>query len=279
MLTIILAQQTTDWPDVLRVWGTFVIAAIALLQPWIIAAWKKFVRRGAVEVFETARIEVGLGNFGPTVTLSGTVRAIHQDVFIQEMYLQVRRERDSSQHTLKWMVFRSPSFDNSGKSVSVELASGFLLSTQQPRVLTTVFSDLETRSLMQAIVQPVSDEWLKLVAEFFKSAEAHPNKLELPSKWAEASRSLYEQFSPRKVHVDSFTALDRLFYWEEGWYSLTLVIRTSRPDQQFETQFRMYLSANDSNALRMNNLRILSAICEQGEPNWVYANVVYHPPA
>lgn len=69
-------------PDFLKSWGTLIVAAVALIQPWLIAAWKKFLRRQKIEVYEAGTMEIGFSTFGPTIGLQGAVRAINRDAFV-----------------------------------------------------------------------------------------------------------------------------------------------------------------------------------------------------
>lgn len=57
----------------------------------------------------TASIEVGFSNFGPTISLVGTIRAQYHDVFVDRMSVRVIRLRDQAQHVFGWRAFRSNS--------------------------------------------------------------------------------------------------------------------------------------------------------------------------
>ena len=63
-------------PEFLKGWGSLIIATVALVQPWMIALWKRFVRPGTIDIHETGTIEIGYSSFGPTIGLRGTLREI-----------------------------------------------------------------------------------------------------------------------------------------------------------------------------------------------------------
>ncbi len=58
------------------------IAIIALLQPWAAWLWKTLFVKGRVETCAAGFLEVGYSDFGPTVAMQGTLRALYKDVFV-----------------------------------------------------------------------------------------------------------------------------------------------------------------------------------------------------
>ena len=47
----------------LEKFGALIVAIIALIQPWTILLWKKFIKQGKVEFFETGNLEIGFSSF------------------------------------------------------------------------------------------------------------------------------------------------------------------------------------------------------------------------
>src|SRR5437660_1351433 len=68
------------------------LAIVALVQPWLIALWKKFLLRGRIRAYPSANIEIGFSTFGPTVALQGTLHASHRDIFVTSAGMVVTRE-------------------------------------------------------------------------------------------------------------------------------------------------------------------------------------------
>jgi hypothetical protein len=91
--------------EFLKGWGSLIIAAIALAQPWVIGLFKKCFRRKRVEIYETGTIEIGLSTFGPTVGLFGTLNAIHGDAVVRNMTLKVVRLKDKAEQDFSWGFF------------------------------------------------------------------------------------------------------------------------------------------------------------------------------
>src|SRR5712692_9330241 len=85
-----------------------VVAFAALVQPWIIGAWRRFVRRGTVDIYETGTIEVGFSAFGPSIGLMGTLRSRDRDMFVQSATLTVVKKDTAISHKFEWILFRNP---------------------------------------------------------------------------------------------------------------------------------------------------------------------------
>ena len=138
--------------DLLRDIGyAAIIATIALLQPWVVALWKRFLRQGTIDIHETGTIEVGYSSYGATIGLTGTLRAVHRDQFVRSIELTVVKGKDSSQHFFNWGLFRSGKLTIGRESeMTVELPSGFMLTTREPGRYSTLFVD----SALQAEIRP-----------------------------------------------------------------------------------------------------------------------------
>jgi len=39
--------------EFLKSYGTIIIATVALIQPWLLALWKKYFRQGKIEIYHT----------------------------------------------------------------------------------------------------------------------------------------------------------------------------------------------------------------------------------
>src|SRR2546428_9072098 len=83
----------------IKAYGSLALSIFAILQVWIYGVWKRYFRRGIIEVYETGLIEIGYSLFGPTIGLNGTLRALHHDVFIRTIELTVTRESDGATHS------------------------------------------------------------------------------------------------------------------------------------------------------------------------------------
>ncbi len=145
--------------EFLSEYGTLIIATIALIQPWIIFLYKKFWKKGKIDVFPTGTIEVGYSIFGPTIGLNGTLRCLNQDMFISSINLQIVKQKDNSIHLFDWGVFRTQKLTHKGESAELELPYGFMLNTLSPKRYNIVFFDMQTKNEMYNIIQGIEIEW------------------------------------------------------------------------------------------------------------------------
>lgn len=248
---------------------TAVVAVFALIQPWIFAAWRKYFRQGSIEIYQTGNLEIGYSGFGPTIGLNGTLRCIHRDLFVQTIQLELIKEKDSSKHSFDWGVFRSEKITVGGQDqATFELPCGFMLSTSLPQRFNIQFHDTQVQSEMRQVVNKLSEEWSKVRS---KSATDELRKLSienasLPPQLREPFLALYEGFSKSEVYLQSYESVVRTCYWEAGKYTLKMIVRTSKPDRSFEKYWDFALTEQETQAIRLNVIKLLQDIC--GGPSY-----------
>jgi hypothetical protein len=134
-------------------WASFGVALLALLQAPLLILGRRFFTK--LDIFETGAIEVGFSNVGPTIGLHGTMRVVFRDVFVTDIDLTVLRGRDQAQHDFDWVAFRS------GEGPTVDLPTGFMVTSTQPHRYNVVFSDFETRDQIAIAEAPVREAWVE----------------------------------------------------------------------------------------------------------------------
>lgn len=260
--------------EFLKSWGTLTVAVLALVQPWLVAIWRRFLRAGVVDIHETGRIEIGYSAFGATIGLHGTLRARDRDFFIRTAYLEILKERDQSQHRLDWGAFRSSRLIvGRPEEMTLELPSGFMLVTSQPHRYNIQFHDMALQDDIRPVLERLGRAWFAAVdAEVRTAVGDSADAAELAQEADRALSTTYETFQRDPQHVDTFVALDRLCYWEAGRYRLTLVVQTARPDRQYARRWSFVLSEPEVQSLRMNPLKIVQDACAQhyGQYNFAY---------
>ncbi len=257
--------------EFLKSYGTLILAIYGIVQVWVIALWKRCVRKGKVDIYETGTIEIGYSTFGPTIGLNGTLRALNRDVFIKSIDLLVIREKDKAQHIFKWIAFRPPKIDLAGSQpISLEIPSGLLVSPNSPHRFNIVFNDNNLFDDIGTLFSDYLSKWYRVAEQLTKIwpplIGATP-----PLEIINRQNELIESFRKSTIHLDMFTALDRKCYWEAGDYSLTVNVRTSKPDKVFVKNYRFSLTEFDSNNLKLNALTILE------EPISSYLRIQNYP--
>lgn len=247
------------WTD----WGSLTVAAIALVQPWLIAAGRRWFRPGKLRVHESHSVEFGYSSFGPTVGLTRTIRALHRDVFVQQATVRIVRERDNAVLVLPWTAFRSVQVAAGSDPQPAELASSFLLPTSAPLRYNVFFSGNEFASDVRDAVTAIKKEWLDFVR--LRLAEAAPD---YQGQLAEALRNpviaqnLFERFrQENNALLTLYTRVGNGFYWHAGNYLLTLEVEAGERGKGMTHTWRVTLSTEEENRLRLNVIAFLQDIC------------------
>jgi len=243
-------------------YAALAIAVIALVQPWVIALYRRYFRQGQVDIHETGLVEVGFGPLGPSIGLHGTLRAVHRDIFVRDISLTVVRIRDQAQHNFDWAAFRG---GNIGDEIFT-LPASFLISTAQPYRFNIVFTDTETSQEMQDDLGPVREAWQKLWASTLIDEDEADEVDELPEideDEADELPQIYDEtFSENPVNVQAYQNIGRRFYWDAGTYGLELTVNSSRPDARFPRRWKFEVTDQDAQLLQRNVVSVLRNACD-----------------
>jgi len=237
--------------------GAFILASLALAQFWVKILWDKYFRKGAIDYYETGTIAIGYNMSGPVLGLNGTLRALNKDVFIRSMDLLVVRERDRAQHVFKWIAFQSPKIEIAGSQPSpMEIPSGFLVSPNSPHRFNIIFNDNDLFKDIGPLLNSYISEWrsiTKQLTKIWSPSIGVPPQEEVLSR----QHSLIEDFRKSKIHVDTYTALDRKCYWEPGDYRLIVNVVVSKPDNVITKMYNFSITQADSNNFKLNVITML----------------------
>jgi hypothetical protein len=255
----------------LEAYGALILALFAIIEFWAKVLWDKYFRQGKIDYYETGTVVVGYTPGGPTIGLSGTLRALNRDVFIRSIDLLVVRGKDKAQHNFKWTAFQSPKIDIAGGQVaSMEIPSGFMVSPNSPHRFNIVFNDNDLFKDIRPLLNAYYSEWYRTAEEL--------NKIWPPLTGTPPSKDILEQqfavierFRNSKIHVDTYTALDRKCYWEQDDYQLIINVTTSKPNKTFPKKYRFAITEADSKIIKLNVIRILE------EPVAVYLRISVPP--
>jgi hypothetical protein len=254
--------------------ATVVIAAVALAQPWLYVAYRKFFRRGLIETHLTSNLDIGFTNFGPMITVGGTFRAVNRDIFISSIGLEVTREKDSSKHEFHWIGFfprAIPLTPTAAEQSSFEVASGFMVLQNDPRRFNILFADSSTKEEMDS---PLAKAYEALLSS--KQGLGIDNlggclRYE-PNKAMELLTKIGNEYRKHPDYVSAYSDLTKICYWQAGAYQLSMDVSTARPNHRFTTRCRFELSADDEkrlgtfNPLNMLELPLNTEIGQPGRP-------------
>lgn len=248
---------SSNWPE----WGALGVAILALVQPWVMALWNRFVRRGVVEVYEGGNLEVAFSGFGPTMALVGTLRAIHQHVFVRNMTLTVVRQKDKAHLDLSWRAFRPNAIPlNSDAPHSLEVASGFLLTTSGPHKYNVFFVSDQYIAEHQPAANRLTEAWKTFARTKRAQVDpAEPITADLANPVI--ARLWVDEFMARPEPTALRDALNHTFFWLPGNYDLTLNVESARPVQLFERRWTFSVSEEESLQLRSNIIALIEGLC------------------
>jgi hypothetical protein len=233
----------------LKGWGSLIVATIALIQPWALALFRRLFRRGTIDIYPSLRMEIGYAGLGPTVGLTGTLRAVHKDHFVESIQLSVTKQKDDSHHEFDWILFRAGKFAigvGGGSEVTAELISSFMLTTAQPYRYNVLFQDAATQGEMRRHIEHIQAEWTKA------RTAAGPET---------AADAVFDALVKQGTFTESYTALDRLMYWEAGKYTLVILVNTARPEQAIIDEWQFELTEDDIKTLRLNPFLVVRETC------------------
>jgi hypothetical protein len=237
-----------------------VVALVALAQPWIYWAYITYFRKGTLDVHRTGNIEVGFSTFGGTIGIQGTLRAVNRDLFVSRMEAKVVRESDNSTHTLEWGAFRPPVVLVGSSDRPIEMPAGFLMQPTAPHRYNILFFDTRQQGELNERLTDLNRLWL--------------NDLQTHNVAPQDALARYAIFNQTIQHVETYTAVDRLNYWQRGTYSLTVTIHTTRPNQVFTERYRFQLTDADAARLRLNAVSILRSGLSL-DANWDFVYTPY----
>lgn len=261
--------------EFLKGWGSLIIGTLALSQPWLIKLWERIFRRGLIDIHETGTIEIGYSAFGATIGLHGTLRALYKDQFVRSINLALIKQKDSSRHVLDWGVFRTEKLNIGGnQEMSLELPSGFMLTTTQPHRYNILFFDVSIQAEIRSHLEKLREAWTKAVLDAGgrQLLEQDVDLAAISAEIQQGLNKLYNDFSKTPAHTNVFTELDRLCYWTPGTYSLEMRVYTSRPERSFTRNWTFEISQAEFESVRLNALKVVQDTCGRsyGQYNFAY---------
>jgi len=231
---------------------TAIIAIIALFQRLPIWLWNRFFRKGKIEIYPTGSVEIGYTEFGPTVTIQGTLRAVNKDIFARNVQLRIRKIKNNEEHKFDWVAFLPRQISVGALKPSyTELPSGFIVQTVQPHQYMIMFADIETQSEMRTYLEHCKQEVSKNVQKMFSPLS--------PTKefFQGVEEDYPEQYRKSKPYMDAFNKLTRLCYWEQASYELAITVNTNKPNVSFHYSCAFSLDKKDFDSLNLNVITML----------------------
>lgn len=249
-------------------WAGVILSLVALAQPWLIKLYMRYLKSGTLDIYETARIEIGYNaTWGINLGLHGTLRARDNDLFVRSVELEVIKDKDQSKHHFEWRLFRSSKVISGRSEETFELPTGFMLLTSQPYRYNILFADVLIETELRPILEQLIQAWREKVAEkgdeILDKTEQGEALATLEPEYQVYAREKYKEFHQTPAHANAFDKLHRTCYWEAGTYKIIMRVNTAHPDRTFNRTWKFVLSESDANLLRLNAIAILRQVCDQ----------------
>ena len=214
-----------------------ILAVIALIQPWIITAWKKFFKPLKVTFIPSSKIKLYYNRSGAYIYLGGVIEAKNRSAVIKNISAKVIRQSDKAELAMDWFSFMVPVFQSvGGNSVTTsEIARPFLIGANGLNPIFVEFANSDTQ----------------MVDRLSKIYE----KLTLESKRITNINTPFEQAKVQLQAIPEYqTFRDELlenFYWKVSDYQAELSI--SHSDNKIEIyRYRFSLNQDEINEFRKN---------------------------
>ena len=236
-----------------------VVAVIALVQVWVIAAWKKWFVGGRIEFHPAANIEIGFSSFGSTVALPGTLRAVKKEVFVSDMVVTITRMQDQAKHTFTWRAFRSNTFSAASMAPeAIELATSFNLLPTSPRPINVFYASADFASRYAQQAETLRTAWQQFVAEKISELGEQAASLVQTTEFAD---TLFAEFGRQQVFLNLYSQINNGFYWQAGRYQLDLTINCAPPTSPARYTWFLELTGDDEQKLRLNSIAMMKELC------------------
>ena len=222
-----------------------IIAALALIQPWLIAAYKKFCKKIKVVFRPSSTIKLFYNQSGSYVSLGGVIESKNKSCVVNNISVKVVRDSDKAELNADWSIFSSPIFQLvAGNAVtSSETARPFKIESNNlyPVFVEFVNKNSNENDKIKEIIDDVKNkthELIKNPVDFSTNLKS----LKQYKKYKEYEKELLENY-----------------YWKEGKYSLYLNI-TYNEKEVLQNKYDFNITKDDVKKFKDNITKSLD--CE-----------------
>lgn len=214
-----------------------ILAVIALVQPWVIAAWKKFFKPLKVTFIPSAKITLYYNRSGAYIYLGGVIEAKNRPAVIKNISAKVIRKSDKAELVMDWSYFVVPVFQSTGgNSITTnEIARPFKVDTNGLYPIFLMFINADTQ-----VVDRLSKIYEKLMLE-----SKRVSNMDTPFEQAKVQLQAVPEYQLFREEL-----LEN-FYWKVSDYQIELSI--SHSDNKIETyKYWFSLDQDEINEFRKN---------------------------
>jgi hypothetical protein len=241
-------------------------AVVGVAQYWLIALYRKIIKRQKLEVIRAGVVEATFSGTGPTVSLLGTIVSFNRDSIISKIDLVLTNRENAWSRKFKWFAFRPTNINLMDRGQSIpSLPFGFVVSKEAPHFYNISFSDFDATTKMNKCLSALQDLWIKLVDQRVLDG----NRIEAFRQRPNSRMSFYESVEAREImqpfikhpeYIKLYSEIDELFCWREGSYEIGLEINTLKPSHCYNSKYTFSINESQSKELRLNVVHLANNI-------------------
>jgi len=233
---------------------------LVMLSQFFINTVLRLIARPKLTLYPAGTIEIGFSDFGPTVTLFGTLQTKRKDAFVTEIRTTVQHVESKREHTLTWRVFKPYTFGlhPNSNTIQFEPVAAFLLQVAAPFKYNTIFVDDEFVAAQLEQAEAVVDAW----EEYQEKTPQHPQSAHTPVNATTNSPVAFEAFFQQPQVQQIAHHWQEQMYWQAGTYQLTVHVDYGPQTYQSST-YRFTLTVEDIATLDNNVKRIIANLADQ----------------
>jgi len=264
---------------------TAIVAVVALIQPWLVALYKRLFHSGRLEIYETGLAEIGYSFWGPTIALYGTLRSRDRELFVRSVELRLTLLENgvkASPRILQWVAFRPLTTILGRTTLEMEVTqpASFMVNPTQPHQFNIFFSDLLIQNQVRRCLEKAQKKWLEHISEGGKLDKVRSKSSDPTQQQRLIAQYLdqaYPTFTQTTEYEAALTEIRDLMVWKTGNHLLTFTAQTAKPDRTYKRSWLIVLTEEQEAGLRSNAETILEAACKDIFRPHYFAYVGYLP--
>jgi hypothetical protein len=242
-------------------WGTFVIAVVGFLQPYV---WPRLRRKFAprkIDVFEALRPDIGFASQGPIVGIAGVIYNKNAPSLVRRMQLRVSDVDGQVNLILPALLNRERQIKQAA-SGSDDILLGriwlpFRMEANSNEAFDVVFGDLPTHMAIDQILSAMKTEWIGYMLQRRRDELGRDLRPDDFASLDSVTPIYYQDWLAALQLTERWQSLELLFPWAEGRYELTLEIEVLEEKRPFSASWAIDLTADNEAGLRANIARLV----------------------
>lgn len=225
-----------------------IIAVIALLQPWFIKLYSRFLRKICVSFIPSAKIKLYYNKSGAYVYLGGVIESKNQTAVVKDISVKVIRQSDKAELNLGWSSFMVPVFQSIGGDpvTTSEIARPFKIEAGDlyPVFIEFASVNIQDNSRRSEIYNIMASEAFNITRSIVTIDQA---------KQILVNSQYYQSFRDELLQD---------FYWKEADYIIELSI-TYNEEKTKQYRYKFSIDANESTAFKKNIANSLESAIDE----------------